>query len=373
MPVIVKMGKQDRLFVNFSPFSWDSVEKMKKLRGYEWNAQEKSWSILLSIENLQQLKELFGDHHLSYDEGVKRYIKEKSTGSADSSVEVKGTRPALLFDKAGMIKELRFRGYSTKTIKAYVGHMERFAYRNENDLSKINEEKIKDYVLELIEHYHYEYQSIVQVLCAIKFYFKKLSGHEAIINNIPFPRKRKKLPDVLSQEEVVKILNHTENLKHKTILFLTYAAGLRVGEVVRLHANDIDRNRMTIRVEQGKGRKDRYTLLSNRAYSIFKEYMEVYKPDIWLFEGDDPSHHLTERTVQRVFEKSCKKAGIIKDVSVHALRHSFATHLLESGTDLRYIQELLGHCSSKTTEIYTHVSTKDLSKILSPLDKLDLS
>lgn len=154
-------------------------------------------------------------------------------------------------------------------------------------------------------------------------------------------------------------------------MMLVYAAGLRVGEVVRLKREDIDDKRKVIKVEQGKGKKDRYTLLSSRAELLLKEYSSVYKPDVWLFEGDIPGRHLTERSVQRVFENSCKKAGITKDVSVHVLRHSFATHLLESGTDLRYIQELLGHSSSKTTEIYTHVSTKDLRKIQSPLDNLD--
>jgi integrase/recombinase XerD len=130
---------------------------------------------------------------------------------------------------------------------------------------------------------------------------------------------------------------------------------------------------MNIRVIQGKGKKDRYTLLSIRACNMLQEYITAYNPDEWLFEGDIPGKHLTERTVQKVFESSCRKAGTMKDVSVHALRHSFATHLLENGTDLRYIQELLGHGSSKTTEIYTHVSTKDINNIQSPLDRLDLS
>ena len=130
---------------------------------------------------------------------------------------------------------------------------------------------------------------------------------------------------------------------------------------------------MVIRVVQGKGKKDRYTLLSLRADQLIKEYISIYKPDEWLFEGEAPGRHLTERSVQRVFENVCKKAGITKNVSVHVLRHSFATHLLEGGTDIRYIQELLGHSSSKTTEIYTHVSTKDLKRIKSPLDTLDFT
>lgn len=142
---------------------------------------------------------------------------------------------------------------------------------------------------------------------------------------------------------------------------------------MRLRAENIDENRMVIRVAQGKGKKDRYTLLSLRANELIKKYKSVYKPDEWLSEGEAPGRHLTERTVQRVFESACKKVGITKNVSVHVLRHSFATHLLEGGTDIRYIQELLGHSSSKTTEIYTHVSTKDLKRIQSPLDTIDFS
>jgi site-specific recombinase XerD len=162
------------------------------------------------------------------------------------------------------------------------------------------------------------------------------------------------------------------NLKHKSILYLTYSAGLRVSEVVRLEFTDVDQERKLILIRQGKGRKDRYTLLSEIALNVLTEYIQKSGDDVktWLFPGNSPERHITERTVQIVFKNVLRKAGIKKDVSVHALRHSFATHLLESGTDLRYIQELLGHKNSKTTEIYTHVSNRNLIKIQSPLDVL---
>jgi integrase/recombinase XerD len=149
-----------------------------------------------------------------------------------------------------------------------------------------------------------------------------------------------------------------------------YSAGLRVGELVRLKPEDIDSSRMLVKVNKGKGAKDRYTLLSHIALEQLRKYYKLYKPETWLFVGSKEGDHITERTVQRVFEACCTKAKINKEVSVHTLRHSFATHLLESGVDLRYIQELLGHASSKTTEIYTHVTQKNISVILSPLDKL---
>jgi integrase/recombinase XerD len=154
------------------------------------------------------------------------------------------------------------------------------------------------------------------------------------------------------------------------ILFLIYSAGLRVGEVVKLTPQDIDSQRMLIHIIQGEGRKDRYTILSVVALEQLRKYYKLYKPEKWLFPGQNKKEYLTVRTVERIFENACTLAKISKKVSVHSLRHSFATHLLESGIDLRYIQELLGHASSKTTEIYTHVTEKSLSKIESPLDQI---
>ena len=153
-------------------------------------------------------------------------------------------------------------------------------------------------------------------------------------------------------------------------LFLTYSAGLRVGEVIKLQSQDIDSQRMLIHIVQGKGKKDRYTVLSEIALEQLRKYYKLYKPEKWLFPGQNSKEYITERTVQRVFENACIAAKITKKATVHTLRHSFATHLLEGGIDLRYIQELLGHSSSKTTEIYTHVTQKSISNIQSPFDKL---
>jgi site-specific recombinase XerD len=174
--------------------------------------------------------------------------------------------------------------------------------------------------------------------------------------NLPTPKKEKKLPNILSFQDVTKILGALKNEKHRTILFLVYSAGLRVGEVVKLTSQDIDSQRMLIHVVQGKGRKDRYTVLSEIALEQLRKYYKLYKPEKWLFPGQNEKEYLTVRTVERIFENACTAAKIIKKVSVHSPRHSFATHLLEGGIDLRYIQELLGHESSKTTEINTHAA-----------------
>jgi len=184
------------------------------------------------------------------------------------------------------------------------------------------------------------------------------------------PPKDKKLPDVLSKNEVIKILNSLKNKKHRALLFLTYSAGLRVSEVVNLKLKDIDSERMLVHIRKAKGSKDRYSLLSKLALKELRNYAKDQKLKDWLFPGRKEGKHLSTRSAQKIFKRACKMANIKKEVSIHSLRHSFATHLLENGTDLRYIQELLGHSSSKTTEIYTHVTKKDFLNITSPLDVL---
>jgi len=189
------------------------------------------------------------------------------------------------------------------------------------------------------------------------------------IQDVPRPKKERKLPDIITQGEVIKILDTVANLKYRTILMLIYSAGLRVGEAVRLKVNDIDSQRNLIHIRGAKGKKDRYTVLSSVLLEKLREYYKIYKPREYLFEGGNDRVHLAERSVQNVFKRAVKNAGIKKQITVHTLRHSFATHLLESGTDLRYIQEILGHASSRTTEIYTDVSKQILGKIVSPLDQ----
>ena len=173
-----------------------------------------------------------------------------------------------------------------------------------------------------------------------------------------------------NRREIARTFSMMTNKKHIAILMLVYSAGLRVGEVVRLKPEDIDEERKLIHISGAKGRKDRYTILSEKALQVIRHYQKEYGHSTWLFPGQNRSKHITTRTTQTIFANACKDAGILKDVSIHSLRHSFATHLLDGGTDLRYIRELLGHKSSKTTEIYTHVSTKDLGRIRSPLDDI---
>ena len=226
-------------------------------------------------------------------------------------------------------------------------------------------------MLYLVEEKQSATSTLNQAINALKFYYGSILKKK-FIYEVKRPRKDRKLPIVLSKEEVANILSAVDNVKHRAILMTVYSAGLRVGEVVRLKLEDIDTDRMLIHVKGAKGRKDRYTLLSATTLEVISRYRRKYAPEKWLFEGARDGRYLSTRTVEKILEHACEKAGIRKDISVHTLRHSFATHLLEGGTDLRYIQELLGHTHSKTTEIYTHVSTKSLGKIQSPLDTLKL-
>jgi integrase/recombinase XerD len=184
------------------------------------------------------------------------------------------------------------------------------------------------------------------------------------------PRREHRLPNVLSKEEVKAILAAPVNLKHRAMLSLIYACGLRRSELLNLKPADVDSNRKLLIIRQGKGNKDRVVAISEKTIGMLRDYYKAYRPKVWLFEGQVSGEKYPEESLAKVLKNSCAKAGIKKPETPHWLRHSFATHLLESGTDLRYIQELLGHKSSKTTEIYTHVSIKSLQKIRSPFDDL---
>ena len=270
----------------------------------------------------------------------------------------------------GAERELKLRGYSPQTRKAYLHHIKCFMQYCRKSLDRASTNDIRAYLLDLIESKRVSRAYHDQAVSALKFLYEQVLKKPAVTAGIPRPRKERKLPVVLSQEEIAKLLSTVENLKHKVLLMLIYSAGLRVSEVVRLRVSDIDGQRRLIRVRGGKGRKDRYTLLSEMVLKLLREYWKAYRPKDWLFPGQKEGSHLTTRTVEKILERARQRASIGKHCTVHTLRHSFATHLLEDGTDLRYIQELLGHKSSKTTEIYTHVSRKDLARIVSPLDRL---
>jgi len=210
------------------------------------------------------------------------------------------------------------------------------------------------------------------VISGLQAFYRSMGrkGTENPAEGIPYPKHELRYPDILSKEEVRRILQAPRNLKHRLLLMLIYSAGLRVGEAVTLKLDDLDFERSLIHIRQGKGKKDRFVMLSRTIRGTYQEYRACYPVKEWLFPGADITAHLSVRSAQSIFYNAAESAGIKKNVSIHSLRHSFATHLLENGTDLRYIQELLGHKSSRTTEMYTHVSNRDIRNILSPLDEL---
>lgn len=224
--------------------------------------------------------------------------------------------------------------------------------------------------MHLFEEVHLAPASVNQALNAIRFLYVELYGRPFVLEGIPRPRKQKKLPVVLNKEEVRRLFECTRNPKHRMLLMVCYSGGLRVGELVVLRPESLDTVRGLIHVRGGKGQKDRYALLSTFVAVALGDYLRQYRPQEWLFEGEKRGAPYSVRSAEAVFEQAVVRAGITKDVSIHSLRHSFATHLLESGVSLRCIQELLGHASSKTTEIYTHVSQRILGAIRSPIDEI---
>lgn len=259
------------------------------------------------------------------------------------------------------------KGYSKKTIKSYCNHLARFLlFSNAKD----DIETINEYLFYLLKTKNSSHTYVNQMINAIKLSLLVQGKEVDDITRIVRPKKEKTLPKVLSQDEIRALFESTSNVKHKTMLMLGYSCGMRVSEVAELKVSDIDSSRMIVLIRQGKGRKDRITTLSEKMLVQLREYHHMYRPDDWMFESQDRLSNITTRTIQRVFNESKVKAKIRKEATFHSLRHSYATHLLEAGVDLRYIQELLGHNSSKTTEIYTHVSTKSLRDIVNPLDRL---
>jgi integrase/recombinase XerD len=261
--------------------------------------------------------------------------------------------------------------YSHNTQKVYLHYLSKFcSHFKETTIDSVTSNEIESYFLNLILNKNLSYSAQSQYINAIKFYYEKVLGKPTTVYKLPRPKKPKMLPKVMSKNEVYRLLSVISNIKHKAILHIIYSGGLRLGESLNLKIENIDSDRMLIHIKGGKGKKDRTTILGKECLSILRIYYKYYKPQIWLFESIKEGKQYSAKSVQNIVKSNLKKAGINKPYTVHSLRHSFATHLLEQGIDLRYIQELLGHSSSKTTEIYTHVTTRNLQNIASPADTL---
>jgi len=271
-----------------------------------------------------------------------------------------------------MLEDLRVRNYSPKTQEAYVYQVAQFARYFNRSPEELGAEEVRAYQLQLIKGKRTSWSSFNQAVCALRFLYGTTLGQSWTVEQIPFPKQPRRLPSVLSPEEVERLLAAVTNRKHRLVLMVMYATGLRLSEATHLQVEDIDSARMVIRVRQGKGRKDRLVMLSAVLLEELRSYWRWCRPTRWLFPGSTPAKPLHITAIQKACSRARKAAGIQKPVSCHTLRHSFATHLLEDGTDLRLIQTLLGHQSVTTTQRYTHVATPHIVATTSPLDRLHL-
>jgi len=345
----------------FFPFDQDLIALVRTIPGARWNRTLKCWHISYAAGPMESLNEQFSGKIL-FD------LVEPGPGSEQDNPGQRSYHGV----PVEMVKTLKMRQYSPNTIKTYIIMFRMFLeYYSDKHPDKITEEEIRDYLLFLVEEKKVSQSHQNQSINAIKFYYEKVLGWSVKKYYIQRPRAEKKLPVVCSVEEVTAILKGTSNLKHKCILYLIYSAGLRLSEVVHLRPADIDSDRMTIHVRHAKGKKDRISLLSDKTLTLLRQYYKEYRPKTWLFEGQFGNQY-SKSSVQKIFRAALGTTKIHKKVTVHTLRHSFATHLLESGVDLRYIQNFLGHESTRTTQIYTHITKKGIEKIKSPLDNLDI-
>lgn len=337
--------KQDRIAVFFENKP-ALITRLKALGDARWSATKKVWHLPNTAENRLRfgLASKVKNPHIAYDkilqiENFKQYLNTKR--------------------------------YSPNTVKTYSEALQSFLlYFNDKNVAHINNEDVvkfyQEYILE--RKLSISYQN--QVVNAIKLYFKTIKETAIIVEKIYRPKMQRLLPNVLSKEDIKLILNAHTNVKHKMMLCLIYSCGLRRSELLHMKLEDIDSKRNIVIIRQSKGKKDRIAPLSIKILEMLRNYFKIYKPAVYLFEGNETGTMYSEQSLQSVLKQALSKINIKKPVTLHWLRHSYATHLLEAGTDLRYIQELLGHNSSKTTEIYTHVSTKNLQQIKSPFDDL---
>jgi integrase/recombinase XerD len=272
-----------------------------------------------------------------------------------------------------MLEDLQIRHYCPTTIRIYLRAMAEFAQHFGNAPDRLGAEHIRQYQLFLIKEKNVSLSTLIQMVCALRFFYTHTLNRKVSIERIPFPRREKKLPLILSREEVKALLEAPRNLRHRTLLAILYGCGLRVAEVTQLKVSDIDSARNVLRVRHGKGRKDRQTLLPAKLLELLRCYWRSQRPTDWLFPSADSTRPISAKAVFLACRKAAQKAGLSKPIHPHSLRHSFATHLLEAGDNLRTIQILLGHANLETTARYLHVADVAVRSTASPLDSLDLN
>ena len=341
---LIKHNNENRIAIQFEKND-RLIQRIKEFDDARWSAQKMVWHLPDTFENREHFNIIQYENTIPSPEGIQQLHKFKQWLSS--------------------------KRYSPSTVKTYTEALRSFLFfYREKPIAEITNEDVIIYNNEYIVKNNLSASYQNQIVNALKLYFKTVRETKIDIEKIHRPKRQKTLPNVLSKEEVKSILDAHNNIKHKTMLSLIYSCGLRRSELINLKLTDIDSKRNIVIIRQSKGRKDRITPLSSKILDLLRVYYKQYKPKKYLFEGQESGTFYSEQSLQSVLKQALQKTKIKKPVTLHWLRHSYATHLLESGTDLRYIQELLGHNSSKTTEIYTHVSTKSLQQIKSPFDDL---
>jgi integrase/recombinase XerD len=269
-----------------------------------------------------------------------------------------------------MIDDLKVRNRSSRTIQSYIAHVANFARHFGKSPELLGPEEIRQYQVYLVEQRRVSWSYFNQAVCALRFLYRHTLSRDWTVAHIPFPRQPRKLPVVLSQAEVIRLFDAVRSLKQRAILMTAYATGLRLAEVTHLQVSDIDSERLMIRARQGKGQKDRYVMLSPTLLEVLRLYWRAERPTSWLFPSKSKEQPINHSVVQRACHQAGLDAGLTKRATVRSLRHSFTTHLLEAGTNLRIIQTLLGHSSVSTTQRYTYVSNKTVRATESPLELL---
>jgi site-specific recombinase XerD len=343
-------------------FTQGDLEVLRNLPGRKWTARG-VWTVPGVDATVAALVRAFGEERVRVEEGDAPLVPTLPVATPSSGDLLEPVREALVL-----------RGYSPRTRYVYLGHLRRFLEWCGGGTAQWPddpEDQCQAYILHLVEVRGISRSCHNQVVSALRFLCESVLRRPTLALRVPRPKREYRLPQVLSPDEVARIIARARHPKHRALLMLLYSAGLRVGEVIRLRPSDLDRERGLVRVRGGKGNKDRYTLLARKAVEAVRLYLDAFPSDKWLFPGAKEGRHLNVRSAQRVVREAARAAGIAKPVTAHTLRHSFATHLLERGTNLRIIQELLGHQSARTTQVYTHVATSTLGAVRSPLDDLE--
>ena len=342
---------------------------IKSLENPKWSDRYKMVYLPNTRRNRSQIFKTFrGVAWINYS----RFLTNRPSNTENHNVDISWFRnrripPGYRRCPEDYLLKLELKRYSNSTIKIYVTFFEKFInHYKDKDINGLDERDIRLFLQKLIQQKKSN-SYVNQAINAIKFYYEIVCGMPNRFYDLERPRKEYKLPKVISKEEVLSLIDSTTNLKHRCIVSLLYSSGLRRSELINLKIEDIDSRRMLIRIEQTKGNKDRHTLLSQNALEDLRKYFRGWKPTKYLFEGQKREQY-TGQSVLKLVKAAGKRAGIKNTVTPHVLRHSFATHLLEAGVDLRQIQVLLGHQSTKTTEIYTHVATNTFKSIKNPLD-----